>query len=82
MIKTGENMIITNNIMKNKLIESNFLEKNAEFNLNILKELLIKKFNKIDYGEAKEDVIPFIKDVNSLNIWNKDFFISITENLK
>ena len=34
-----------------------------------------------DYKEAKEDVIPFIKDIDSLNLWNQDFFISITEDL-
>ena len=27
------------------------------------------------------DVIPFIKDVENLNMWNKEFFISITDKL-
>ena len=39
------------------------------------------KFNEIDYNDAKEDVKPFIKNVDSLNIWSKEFFVSITENL-
>lgn len=69
-------------LIRNKLIESNFIEKNTEFNIDILKEMLINKFNEIDYQDAKEDVKPFIKDVNSLNIWSKEFFVSITEKLK
>ena len=69
-------------LIRNKLIESNFIEKNTEFNIDILKEMLIKKFNEIDYQDAKEDVKPFIKDINSLNIWSNDFFVSITEKLK
>ena len=69
-------------LIKNKLIESNYIEDNNNFDVNTLKKLLIKKFNEIDYLDAKEDIIPFIKNVDSLNIWNKEFFISITENLK
>ncbi len=37
--------------------------------------------DEIDFEESKEDVIPFIKDISSLNIWSKDFFISITDKL-
>ena len=69
-------------MIRNKLIESKFIEENSEFNIDILKEMLKSKFNEIDYQDAKEDVKPFIKDINSLNIWSKEFFISITNNLK
>jgi predicted nucleotidyltransferase component of viral defense system len=68
-------------LIKNKLIESKYIAANSVFDINILKDLLIKKFNEIDYNEAKEDIIPFIKNVESLNIWSKDFFVSITKNL-
>jgi len=68
-------------LIKNKLIESKYIEKNNEFNINDLKELLINKFSEIDVNTAKEDVIPFIKDVDSLNVWSKDFFIDITKKL-
>lgn len=69
-------------LIKNKLIESNYIRKEDVFDINILKELLINKFKKIDYSEAKDDVMPFIKKMDSLNMWNKEFFIGITENLK
>lgn len=68
-------------LLKNKLIESNYIKINDDFNIDILKQLLIKKFNEIDYNEAKEDVLPFIKNVDSLSMWNNNFFISITEKL-
>ena len=68
-------------LLKNKLIASNYIDANSKFDINILKELLIKKFEIIDYEEAKDDVIPFIKNVESLSMWNKEFFISITEKL-
>lgn len=69
-------------LLKNKLIESSYIKPNLEFNIDSLKQLLIQKFSNIDYEDAKKDVIPFIKDVDSLNLWNKDFFINITNNLK
>ena len=32
--------------------------------------------------QTKEDVIPFIPSVDNIRIWSKEFFISITKNLK
>ncbi len=68
-------------LLRNKLIDSKYIDKNDDFNIDILKDMLINKFKEIDYNNAKEDVIPFIKDINSLNLWNSDFFIKITEQL-
>ena len=68
-------------LVKNKLIESNYINANDKFSIDDLKNLLINKFKEIDYMEAKEDVIPFIKNTESLNIWSSEFFISITEEL-
>ena len=48
-------------LVKNKLIESNYINANDKFSIDDLKNLLINKFKEIDYIEAKEDVIPFIK---------------------
>ena len=50
--------------------------------IDILKEMLINKFNEINYDEAKEDVISFVKNSDSLDIWSKEFFISITNKLE
>ena len=69
-------------LIKNKLIKSNYIESNSNFNIDTLKKILIKNFNEINYQEVKEDVIPFIKNVDNLNIWNKNFFISITDKLQ
>lgn len=69
-------------LIKNKLIESNYINKNDNFDIEVLKELLIQKFNVINYKEATEDVLPFIKDTESLNLWSKDFFVSVTKKLE
>lgn len=69
-------------LIKSKLIESNVISVNSEFNIDILKELLNKKFLEINYKDAKEDVIAFIEDKDSLDLWSSDFFVEITKNLK
>ena len=69
-------------LIKSKLIQSNIISESEEFNLDILKEMLFKKFSEINYTDAKEDIIPFIKDTSSLDLWNDKFFIEITQNLK
>lgn len=77
----ANNINVNLELLKNKLLKSKYIDSNSEFNLNVLRELLIKKFREIDYSEAIEDVLPFIKDVDSLKVWCKEFFIAITDNL-
>ncbi len=77
----ANNINVNLELVKNKLIESKYISENDDFNLDILKSLLINKFKEINYKEAKEDIIPFIKDIKSLELWNSDFFIKITEQL-
>ena len=77
----ANNINVNLELVKNKLIESKYISENDDFNLDILKSLLINKFKEINYKEAKEDIIPFIKDIKNLELWNSDFFIKITEQL-
>ena len=50
-------------------------------NIDQLKGLLRARFAAIDYDQAKQDVLPFIKNSNKLAAWSRDFFDQITENL-
>lgn len=68
-------------LLKNKLIESNYIKEEDNFDIATVKQLLINKFNEIDYNNAKEDIIPFIKNLESINLWSKEFFINITNDL-
>ena len=47
-----------------------------------VKKMLIEKFDAIDYEQAREDVIPFIKDTKSIDIWSANFFKAITQGLR
>lgn len=68
--------------LQERLIDSNFITRDDEFNLEIVKNILKRRFEQIDFNEAKDDVKPFIKDKDVLDVWSKKFFISITDSLK
>lgn len=70
------------NLVREKLIDSNVLNKKEEFNIEILKIMLNNKFKEINYNDAKEDVIAFIEDKDSLNLWSLEFFTEISKNLE
>lgn len=68
--------------LKERLIQTNTISESDDFNLDTVKEMLYKKFDEIDFEDAKKDVIPFIKDIRTLNLWNKYFFNSISSQIK
>lgn len=43
--------------------------------------MLCDRFATIDYDQAKQDVIPFIRNTSALDIWCKEFFTQITMQL-
>ena len=65
-----------------RLAQSGIMPEGKEFTLDEIRKMLISRFSLIDYNNAKEDVRPFIKRTESLEIWNADFFSQITETLK
>ncbi len=67
--------------LRERLIQTHFISADSSCELEDIKKMLIDKFNKIDFFEARKDVEPFIKDINKLNLWSKDFFIQITDSL-
>lgn len=64
-----------------RLRQSGFWETDAPLELDRLKELLRARFASIDYAQATQDVLPFIKDPSKLTVWSEDFFDQITESL-
>lgn len=67
--------------LKARLEESGVINPQAEFGINELRELLLERFDSIDFEQAKKDVLPFIPDKSKIEIWSKEFFTDITTNL-
>lgn len=68
--------------LKAKLVQSNYIDENYDLSIDNLKSLLKERFETINFEEAKEDVLPFIRDKSKIDLWSKEFFIEITKGLQ
>lgn len=65
-----------------RLTQSGFIDKDRAITIEDVRNMLKDRFGQIDYVQAKEDVMPFIKNKNTLDLWGVDFFNSITKTLR
>lgn len=65
-----------------RLAQSDFIEADKTISLGDVKDMLYTRFEQIDYEQAKQDVLPFIRNPDALALWSADFFKGITESLK
>ena len=68
--------------LKAKLVQSKFIAEDYDLTIENLKTLLNERFSNMDFAQAKEDVLPFVKDKSKLDLWSKEFFIEITKQLQ
>ena len=68
--------------LKARLIQSGVWDEGKAFSVEDAKHLLCERFETIDYQQAKEDVVPFLKNTATLDMWSADFFKQITEGLR
>ena len=65
-----------------KYLESNDIKIPDTLNKESIKELLLQRIETLDVEKAKNDVQPFIKDIREIELWSKEFFIAVIENMK
>ena len=68
--------------LKAKLVQSKFINEDYDLTIDNLKSLLNERFEHLNFEQAKQDVLPFIKDKTKLDLWSKEFFIEITKKLQ
>ena len=64
-----------------RLVDSGFDGAREDMTLEEIKDILCRRFESIDYDQARQDVLPFIKNPSAVEIWSKEFFIAITDGL-
>jgi len=47
-----------------------------------INEYLVKRINTLDISAAKRDIEGFISDRRVLDIWSRDFFLSLIPSIK
>lgn len=79
----GKGSKINLQYLENKLKNTGgIIDEKDALTLEMVKKLLAEKFSSVDYESAKEDVIRFIKDDESLKIWKKELFLSTLDQLE
>ena len=78
VVHLSRNAGINMHHLKEKLVDSCSISGNEELSKERLVTLLSNKFRTIDYDQAREDVKPFIKNTEPIELWDADFFTSIT----
>lgn len=68
--------------LKARLVDSGFIGEDFQLDQGSLIGLLNERFASIDYEQAKQDVLPFIKDKSKLNLWGSAFFADISKGLR
>ena len=53
-----------------------------ELDIAQLRQLLLQRFQQVDFDQAKRDVSPFIRDAAELKLWDNAFFQSLVGRLE
>ena len=64
-----------------RLTDSGFEGARDDLSIDDIKQILLNRFETIDYDMAKTDVRPFITNPASLDVWCKEFFQALTASL-
>jgi len=67
--------------LRERLLQTGYITNETVCSPDEIKQMLFKRFESIDFEQAKSDVTPFIRDTSVLNVWSVDFFKQITEDL-
>jgi predicted nucleotidyltransferase component of viral defense system len=68
--------------LRERLLQSGYITDETECTPDEIKQMLFKRFDSINYEQAKNDVAPFIRDRSVLDLWSAEFFRQITEDLR
>ena len=70
------------NYLRNKLINTGKINEKDTFNIEVLKEMLIKRFEQVDFGQVKNDTERFIINNEDLSTYSKDLFVQMAKKIK
>lgn len=68
--------------LQQRLIQSNAWKGDKYFTQQDLINLLENKIKNTDFDNAKSDIIPFLRDPQSIALWSKDFFLTLLKRMQ
>jgi predicted nucleotidyltransferase component of viral defense system len=70
------------NHLRDRLIQSGAWDRSNSFTSDDLLTMLTDKIGQTDFNNAKMDILPFIKDQNSIDLWSQDFFKQLIQRIQ
>lgn len=70
------------NYLKNKLINTGKISSSDRLDINVLKDMLVSRFEQVDFDQVKKDTERFIIKNEDLSYFCKDLFIQMAMKLK
>jgi hypothetical protein len=61
-----------------RMVQTGHISSRETLTEESLQQMLYERFSSIDVNQARNDVLPFIKNPEMVNLWSEDFFTSIT----
>lgn len=65
--------------LKERLVQSQHWKRSNKLELKSLRDILTAKVNETNFNNAKKDILPFIKDKQAVELWSKEFFIALVD---
>jgi len=67
--------------LRERMLQTDHLQSDQVLDRNELLRLLDSRFRQIDFDSARQDVRPFIRDQQELELWSQNFFCEIIRKL-
>lgn len=67
--------------LETRMKQSGHFSKDQRLTQERLMELLKDKISKLDVNAAKKDVLPMLKDPESIEVWSKEFFTEVVSKI-
>ena len=63
-------------------VQSGDYMQNQPLTASFVQELLVARLESVDLEALKADVRPFLKNVNDIEFWSKEFFLDVFQKLQ
>lgn len=70
------------NYLRNKLIDSNKINENDFFDIEVLKKMLLEMIKKVDFEKVKEDIAKYLINNEDLSYISESLFVDAISKLK
>jgi len=68
--------------LSRRMIQSGHLGPEDRLDRDTLIDMLRERIKQVDFGQAIEDVRPFVRDPDALRLWDRDFFTRLVESIE